>query len=65
MLEKIEDYPEPCCHPEHNPPMHMVLGPGKYRHTCPACGYSVTFEVPNMSCESWALKGGRDYQAIL
>jgi hypothetical protein len=36
----------PCCHPEHNPPSHMVLSPGTYEHTCPGCGRVVLFTVP-------------------
>ncbi len=31
---------EPCSHPEHNPPSHMVIKePMKW--VCPACGQSV------------------------
>lgn len=35
----------PCNHPEHNPPMFMVYPPGRWRHTCPACGKVQEFEV--------------------
>lgn len=44
-LKKIGEVPIPCSHPEHNPPNMIVLQPGVYRHTCPACGYSKTFTV--------------------
>lgn len=28
-----------CIHPEHNPPMHICIPPGKkYVHICPGCG---------------------------
>jgi pyruvate/2-oxoacid:ferredoxin oxidoreductase beta subunit len=28
-----------CRHPEHLPPMHLVIPHGKlYRHICPGCG---------------------------
>lgn len=49
-MKKIADLPDspiyrglpkekfPCHHPEHNPPTHIVLSPGIYEHTCPACG---------------------------
>jgi hypothetical protein len=30
---------EPCMHPQHNPPGHIVVPHGKiYDHVCPACG---------------------------
>lgn len=32
---------EPCRHPNHEPPKHMVFPAGGYKHTCPGCG-SVT-----------------------
>lgn len=34
-----------CRHPEHDPPTMIVLQPGTYRHTCPACGNQVVFVV--------------------
>lgn len=35
-----------CRHPEHQPPSHMVIPPGKgYRHVCPGCG-KVTVIIP-------------------
>ena len=36
----------PCFHPEHRPPAHQVFRPGRYEHTCPACG-KVTFFTVN------------------
>ena len=52
MLEKIEDYEwrnekDYCTHAEHNPPMHIVLGNGKYKHICPSCGKVTVFSVRN------------------
>jgi hypothetical protein len=30
---------ETCLHPEHDPPMHLYIPPGKgYKHVCPNCG---------------------------
>ena len=45
-LRKIADAPQPCFHPEHNPPTHIVLEPGLYEYTCPNCGRTSTFTVP-------------------
>ncbi len=53
MLKKIEDSGTMwkdegfCSHPEHEPPMHIVLENGKYRHTCPGCGKVKEFVVRN------------------
>lgn len=37
----FEDAPDtisPCRHPNHNPPSHLLIPPGKqYRHICPLC----------------------------
>jgi len=46
-LKKLSELPdhETCRHPEHDPPMHIVLRPGIYEYTCPACGRSITFRV--------------------
>ena len=41
---------EPCRHPEHDPPSMIVLPPGKYEHTCPGCGHTVTFDVQGSYC---------------
>ena len=41
-FEDDPDYwnqPRTCDHREHQPPMHLVIPPGKqYRHVCPGCG---------------------------
>lgn len=34
-----------CRHPDHDPPKLIVLEPGLYEHTCPACGRQRTFRV--------------------
>ncbi len=37
---------QPCIHPEHRPPMHMVYQPGAtYEHICPRCGAKTKFTV--------------------
>jgi len=48
-LIKIKEPDEQCMHPEHNPPMHIYLEPGTYEHTCPACGKTVVFEIPQIT----------------
>ena len=51
-LKKIDDgkwVKNPCLCPEHNPPMHIVLEPGTYEHTCPLCGHKITFTVPRIT----------------
>ena len=50
MLRKIKDAEIPCMDSEHNPPMHIVLAPGTYEHTCPSCGKKVKFTVPLITC---------------
>ncbi len=49
-LEKIGDIPNSCLSPEHNPPSMIVLEPGLYRYTCPACGNVVEFTVGRTIC---------------
>ena len=49
-LRKIADAEPPCLSHEHNPPSHMVLSPGTYEYTCPACGETTTFVVPMIVC---------------
>jgi hypothetical protein len=44
--DKWNPGPEPCWHPEHNPPMHIVLEPGTYAYTCPGCGNTITLVIP-------------------
>ncbi|MDG6938408.1 MAG: hypothetical protein JRN42_07740 [Nitrososphaerota archaeon] len=50
-LERIgepEDgmYRRKCDSYKHNPPMQIVLEPGRYRWTCPDCGERTEFVVP-------------------
>ena len=48
-LRKIADVPEPCLSPEHDPPSHIVLEPGVYEYTCPACGETKSFVIPRIT----------------
>ncbi len=41
--------PAGCQSPEHNPPNMIVLEPGVYEHTCPACGAKQVFTVADVS----------------
>jgi hypothetical protein len=56
MLERLDDdevwgrCDHPCLNPQHNMPQHIVLRPGRYRHTCPGCGKTTTFTVPAITC---------------
>jgi len=48
----FEDIPvqEQCRHPEHNPPTHLYIPPGKrYRHVCPGCGQERVIQPPQIS----------------
>ena len=49
-----DDYEDNVCrHPEHDPPKHMVVPPGKvYRHVCPACGATVRIKVSQITLEA-------------
>lgn len=38
-----------CMHPEHKPPMHIVLSPGVWEYTCPCCGESVVVHSRHVS----------------
>lgn len=42
---RIGDLEEPCRHPQHDPPGHMVWKPGVYQHVCPGCRAQQTFTV--------------------
>lgn len=54
-----EDFPErPCLNPDHDPPKYMVFKPGRYKHTCPACGHVQYFTVPAIVSKIW--QGGKD-----
>ncbi len=38
-IAPVESWMTPTCRdPEHFPPRMIVLEPGKYKYTCPACG---------------------------
>lgn len=39
---------EPCHHPEHEIPTHLMLQPGIYEHECPGCGLKLTYEMPGV-----------------
>jgi len=39
IIEDDPAYRPPCCHPQHEPPRHICIPPGKrLRHRCPGCG---------------------------
>lgn len=38
--------PGRCQHPSHDPPGMIVLDPGHYEYTCPACGQVTHVSVP-------------------
>lgn len=45
-LRKVADAPPPLCrHPEHLPPVHVVLEPGLWEHECLACHEKTLFRV--------------------
>jgi len=51
-LRRLPDPPNqagavfPECHdPEHNPPGHISLPPGRYEYTCPSCHRRIEFTV--------------------
>jgi len=40
-----------CSHPEHNPPAHLYIPPGKgYIHICPSCQNEVKLIPPQITC---------------
>lgn len=42
-----------CLDPEHAPPMHLWIPPGKqYRHICPSCGHEVVMRAPQVTMEN-------------
>lgn len=52
-LDKIWESKERSCkHPDHEPPTMIVLQPGTYEWTCPACGAVRTVRVP---AKRWSL----------
>jgi hypothetical protein len=46
--EQPSDYKILCSHPEHKPPMHIVLPAGRHKYICPACGEEYIIDVPTM-----------------
>lgn len=62
-LEKIGDLPkqEICVDRDHNPPSHIRLEPGIYKHTCPACDREVTFTVRK---STWVVRSDRHYMTV-
>lgn len=47
---KIGESPKPPCKDlGHLPPKHIVYESGKYKHTCPSCGFVTIFSVPLIS----------------
>lgn len=38
---------QPCSHPEHRPPTHIVLESGEYENECPGCGEKTRWTVTN------------------
>lgn len=44
-LERLSAPGDVCRSPEHEPPSHIVLEPGMWRWTCPACGRALEFNV--------------------
>jgi hypothetical protein len=42
----------PCTHPDHNIPSHVVLQPGRYKHTCAGCGQAVFVNIFAPVCEA-------------
>jgi predicted RNA-binding Zn-ribbon protein involved in translation (DUF1610 family) len=44
----LEKEIQTCTDTQHNPPMHMVIPPGKgYKHVCPSCGTTQIIIPPN------------------
>lgn len=44
--EAVDKYERHCFSADHNPPMHMVYGPGEHEHRCSACGHITKFSIP-------------------
>ncbi len=66
MLEKVPNSPsdsfldKPCYNPEHQPPSHIVLEPGTYKHTCPGCG-KFQYLTVDFNQVSWTVKSDNGY----
>ena len=50
-LEETNWNTKTCKHPEHNPPSHIVLDPGNYEYTCPACLKTTIITIPILLVE--------------
>lgn len=48
-LRKVADIPRVCTSSAHDPPTMIVLPPGVYEYTCPACGETCTFTVARVT----------------
>lgn len=51
-IKKVGNWPTTCTHPDHNFPNMIVLPPGIYEHTCPACGAKQTVHIPGTFCST-------------
>ena len=46
-VDQPEKYVKPpCLSPEHSPPTHIVLSPGRHKYVCPACGKEYIIDIP-------------------
>lgn len=55
MRERLRKIEEPsrqaqCVHPQHRFPNMIVLEPGTWEYTCPACGGKTVVRVPARTC---------------
>ena len=48
-IDNTEPNKGQCISPAHNPPSNIVLQPGTWEYTCPACGKTTVINVPNIS----------------
>jgi len=46
ISSELIDSKQICNHPEHTPPTHIVLRPGKHVWQCPSCGKQQVINVP-------------------
>lgn len=38
-----------CTSPYHNPPLHVMLAPGRYQYECPVCWKRTEVTVPGVT----------------
>lgn len=50
-LKRLPD-DDPCRSPQHFPPAHISLDPGKYEYECLDCGKKMVFRVPGFVCQA-------------